>query len=216
MTKEVPLDPEEFRELCGVSRETLGRLQTYLDLLLRWQPKINLVSAATLVDPWRRHMLDSAQLSPLIKPATAKIVDLGSGAGFPGLVLAIMAAGQVSLIESDQRKCVFLREVIRETAAEAFVIEGRIELQRDLNVDVVTARGLAPLPRLLGYAGRLLQPGGICLFLKGRGTEEELTAASKEWNMQVEKFPSLTESGSWILRIGELTHVTHNRSTAGR
>ncbi len=207
-----PLSPEEFQGETGVSRETLRRLTAYADLLTKWTRAINLVSRASLRDLWRRHMLDSAQLLPLLPGAPVGrprvIVDLGSGAGFPGLVLAILGAGDLHLVESDRRKAAFLREVVRETGCSAQVHNVRIEELAPIAADVVTARACAPLAELLGYAYKFpgREPGRrpCCLFSKGRRVDEELTEARKRWKMTVEPFPSRTDPGGTILRIGLL------------
>ena len=197
----------EFRAATGVSRETLSRLEAYAALLRRWQPTINLVAAGTLPDLWRRHMLDSAQLLNHLPRVPCRLADLGSGAGFPGLVLAILGAGEVTLIDSDARKCVFLREAVRVTAAPATVHEGRIERCPQRGFAAVTARALAPLAALLGHAEALLAPDGTAVFLKGRALEEELTAADKAWKMRLERFPSISEPGGEVLRIREIIRV---------
>lgn len=198
------LTPDQFRKLTGVSRETLKRLESYLALLHRWQRAINLVGESSLADPWRRHILDSAQLLHLFPPQPATVADLGSGAGFPGLVLAILGAGEVHLIEADSRKCAFLREALRVTETLAVLHQERIEKITGLQADVVTARALAPLGRLIIYAQPLLKPQGVCIFLRGRGLEEELTQAAKVWKMLAECFPSETEPGGWIVRLREI------------
>lgn len=205
-----PMTPEEFSDLAGVSRETMEKLQTYLDLLQRWNKAINLVGRETLKDPWRRHFLDSAQLWSLL-PGDApsqRIVDLGSGAGFPGLVLSIMGAREVHLIEADQRKVTFMRHVSRETGAPTVFHNDRIEALTPFTVPVVTARALAPLPKLLGYAAPFLQQGGISLFLKGREAEQELTAAATEWKMKVKRHRSKSSDEAIILEIGDLARVS--------
>jgi len=163
------MTPAGFAAETGVSRETIHRLSTYLDLLKRWQARINLVSEASLKDAWRRHFLDSAQLYPLIQPASARVYDIGSGAGFPGLVLAIMGLTDVHLVESDQRKSAFLREAARITTAKVQIHTQRVESLSPNDADFVTARGCAALPELLDLAKPLLKPSGICIFLKGRG-----------------------------------------------
>ena len=191
--------------MADVSRETTDRLARHLDLLRRWQTRINLVGAATLSDPWRRHVLDSAQLAPLI-PAGARLADLGSGAGFPGLVLAILRGGPVHLIESDARKAAFLREAVRATGAPAEVHNARAE-NLELRANVVTARACAPLDRLLGLALPLLAPGGICLFLKGARVEEELAAARRRWRMTVRRRRSRSAPEGVVLELGELAHA---------
>jgi 16S rRNA (guanine527-N7)-methyltransferase len=203
-----PLSPEAIRAEADVSRETLERLRRYAALLARWNRTINLVSRAGLADLWRRHMLDSAQLVALMPAAPRDrarvVVDLGSGAGFPGLVLAILGAGEVHLIEADARKAAFLREAARETRTEVTVYNERIEALAPFPADVVTARACAPLPRLIGYAARFLRPmeeGGIALILKGRRAERELTESAETWKMRVEWLPSRSDPRGWVLRL---------------
>ena len=206
------LTAEDFCRASDVSRETLARLALYADLLRRWNRAINLVGRSSLEDLWRRHFLDSAQLLPLLPdpPAGAPrtLVDLGSGAGFPGLVLAILGAGDVHLIESNRRKAAFLREVARQTGTAVTVHEQRIEAVGPIAADVVTARACAPLDRLLGHASRFLGVGGAggrvsgrCLFLKGKGVEEELTEALNRWTLSLERSPSVTDPAGTILNI---------------
>lgn len=200
-----PMTPEQFAAETAVSRETLDRLKLYADRLERWNKAINLVAKSTLPDLWRRHFLDSAQLFEHLpeKPAGRQrvLVDFGSGAGFPGLVLAIMGAGDVHLIESDQRKAAFLREVSRETGAEAHIHSQRIEAVKPFPADVVTARALAPLADLLAYAEPFMGPHAVCLFLKGKSAEEELTAAAQEWKMDVKRRPSRSDPSALLLEI---------------
>lgn len=199
------LDPAGFAAATGVSRETLARLEGFAGLLVKWQKAINLVAKDSLPDLWRRHMLDSAALWPLIPAGSRTLADLGSGAGFPGLVLAIMGFPEVHLIESDARKCVFLAEAARLFAPGAVTIHrGRIEAIPEFAADVVTARALADLDTLLGYAARFLKPEGVCLFLKGRRAEDELTLAGQRWTMTVERFPNPAEISGIILRIKDL------------
>lgn len=201
-----PLTAQGFRRLTGVSRETLARLEAYAETLRAWQRRINLVSRASLADLWRRHMLDSAQLWPLVPAAARSFADLGSGAGFPGLVLALVADRpvDVALIESDSRKCAFLGEIIRTTAAPARAVRARLEAVPIAPVEVVCARACAPLPRLLAYAAPLLLPGGRVLALKGRGAEEELTAAGKDWTMTVVRHRSLSDPRSTVLDLSDI------------
>lgn len=202
-----PLSPEAFAEQLSVSRETMEKLERYEALLLKWNRAINLVGRGTLSDPWRRHFLDSAQLlSRLPSPPKGRplrLVDFGSGAGFPGLVLAIMGAGDLHLVESDQRKAAFLREVSRETGAEAHVHAVRIEELKPFAADVVTARALAPLADLLAYAEPFMTADSLCLFLKGKSAEEELTLAAQEWMMIPERHPSLSDPSAALLEIRE-------------
>ncbi len=210
-----PLAPAAFQSLTGVSDACLARLTAHLDLLKRWQRRINLVGRGSLDDPWRRHVLDSAQLSPLLPGPRPVVVDLGSGAGFPGLVLAIMGADadrapQVHLVESDTRKAVFLREAVRLTGAPATVHACRIENLDLAGSDVAVARACAPLDRLLEYAAGVLKPGGVGLFLKGRTWRQELTDSRKNWNMTVKQTSSTSHPSGVVLQIGGIAR-RHDR-----
>ena len=193
--------------LAGVSRETRERLNTYADLLRKWQRSINLVGPRTLDDLWNRHFTNSAQLLPLIPPSARVLVDFGSGAGFPGLVLAILGVAEVHLIESDQRKSTFLREVARATGTPVTVHAKRIEQVTPFPADVVSARALAPLGDLLGFAAPFLGPDSLCLFPKGQMAEDELTAASKIWNMNVDRIQSVTDPSATILRLSQVSRA---------
>jgi len=194
--------PEVFRAQTGVSRETLGLLVAYVDLLRCWQEKINLVGASTLDNLWHRHMLDSAQLLALLPAKAQTVVDLGSGGGFPGMVLSIMGVPEVHLVESNQRKAAFLREAARVSVGNVIVHATRIEALRPFSADVVTARALAPLPRLVAYAAPFVATGGICIFPRGRGVEKELTKVDEIWKMRLMRIPSRTDPYATILRIG--------------
>ena len=199
------MGPKEFQAKSGVSRETLERLIIYSDLLIKWQAKINLVGPETLADLWSRHMLDSAQLFPLIRPNAKRLVDLGSGAGFPGLVLGVLGVPDVHLVESDARKCAFLREAARLTGTSVTIHNKRIEQIVPLEADIVTARALAPLAKLLDWAFPHLAKGGECLFLKGRGADDELTATAKEWNIALDRIVSLTDPAGLVLQLREVS-----------
>jgi 16S rRNA (guanine527-N7)-methyltransferase len=205
----VPVETaEDFQRATGVSRETLARLEHYAALLRRWQGRHNLVGPRTLDRLWQRHMLDSAQVMALLPeppPGRARrLVDLGSGAGFPGLVLALLGAGEVHLVETKAAKAAFLRHVAAETGASATVHHGRVEALPALGADVVTARALAPLETLLALAVRHLAPGGCAILHKGAHAEEELTAAGKTWMMAVERFPSVTDPAARLLRVSAI------------
>ena len=185
------------------------RLRDYLALLIRWNTRINLVARAEPELLWQRHVLDSAQLFPLLPSEPGPLVDLGSGAGFPGLVLGLLSGRETHLVEADRRKCAFLQEAARSLGLSAVTIHPtRIEAAQLPPALVLTARALAPLPILLGHAQRLLAPGGIALFPKGRTATEELTAAAADWTMRTERFPSRTDPDSTILRLSEIRSVS--------
>lgn len=198
---ERPLSRDAFGDQLGVSRETLERLTIHLELLRRWQPAINLVGPATLGDPWRRHVLDSAQLAAFVPRAATSLVDLGSGAGFPGMVLALLGVPGVHLIESDRRKALFLREVARATEVPVVVHAARIEHLEGWRADALTARALAPLPRLLDLAERFLSSDTVCLFLKGESVERELTIARTSWHMVADTLPSLSGPSGVVVQL---------------
>jgi 16S rRNA (guanine527-N7)-methyltransferase len=207
-----PLNRAAFGEQLGVSRETLERLTVFLDLLRRWQPAINLVASATLTDPWRRHVLDSAQLAAHVPAGAADLVDLGSGAGFPGMVLALLGVRGVHLIEGDRRKAQFLHEVARVTGAPAKIHAVRIEQMQGWPAAVITARALAPLPRLLELADRFLVADSVALFLKGKSVERELTDARANWHMVSETFPSLSEPTGTVLKLRGICRARDRQS----
>jgi len=203
---------QNFLAERDVSRETLARLETYAGLLEKWNPAINLVAKSTLPDLWSRHFLDSAQLFDLRPEGARRWADLGSGGGFPGLVVAILAAEEapqmrVALVESDHRKAAFLRTVVRETGISADIHAERIETLAPLAADVLSARALAPLSQLLGFAERHLSPSGRALFPKGATYQAELTEALAQWRFDVQKTPSKTDPGSVILSIGGIARV---------
>ncbi|MDJ0894968.1 MAG: 16S rRNA (guanine(527)-N(7))-methyltransferase RsmG [Alphaproteobacteria bacterium] len=210
MAVTAPLTPSGFAESTGVSRETLDRLQVYADLLIRWNARINLVAASTVNDLWRRHFLDSAQLAPLIAARQSalgrppRIVDLGSGAGFPGMVLAILGCGDVALVESNRKKVAFLQTVARETATRVRVHASRIEECEALNADVVTSRALGPLKKVIEFARNSAAPGGIALLSRGKGWERELTRLPESLRLKLKPFPSRTDPDSVILELIDL------------
>jgi len=200
-----PMTPVEFARLALISAPVRERLEIYAATLIKWQKKINLVSAATLPDLWRRHMLDSAQLFPLLPKGVRVLADLGSGAGFPGLVLAILGVPEVHLIESDQRKAAFLREVARLTGTTVIIHAERIEsLSPTFVPDVVTARALAPLDKLLELSTALFTNNPEFFFLKGKTLDDELTVAKKAWHMAVHVTKSRTDESGAIIHLREV------------
>ena len=204
-------EPEAILKRFNVSRESRSRIETYVKLLLAWQQRINLIGPATVDSVWTRHVCDALQLLPLLPPGTRTIAELGSGAGIPGLILAMAAGLDAHLYESNGKKAAFLREAARQTQTRATVHNVRLEsLQgaKDLpRVQCVVARALAPLPRLLDYAMPFLAQGAVGLFHKGQDVEAELTEATKYWRMDVLKHASQCDSRGVILEIREASRV---------
>ncbi len=189
-----------------VSRETQERLRTYRELLEKWNRKINLVARGNTTEFWERHFVDSAQLIALTPKNTRRWLDLGSGGGFPGMVVAAIMAEKmpdlyVTCVESDRRKSVFLTTVAREMGIEATVLCRRIEELPNQNADVVSARALAALPQLLTWSKSHLSDGGCCLFLKGAGYKAELEEAYKVFDFQLDAIKSQTNDNARILKI---------------
>ena len=184
----------------------MDRLRNYVALLLRWNATINLVGRGDADLLWTRHVADSLRLAPLVPPGTDAATDLGSGAGLPGLVLAVVTGVPFALVEADRRKAAFLLEAARVTAAPVTAHCTRIEAAQIPPAPLVTARALAPLPRLLDYARPLLAPGGICLFPKGAGADAEIAAARHQgWRFTVEKHDDPAMPDSTVLRISDLS-----------
>lgn len=218
--------PEDFAEAFGVSRETRGRLELYADVLRHWQKTINLVAPGTLPGLWQRHFADSAQLIRHVPPGAHTWLDLGSGAGFPGMVMAILLSdrcltpGQPSphhtLLESDTRKAAFLREVARQTGVAVDIVGQRIESPSTHakvgRIDVVTARALAPMGRLLDLAAPFLSPHSKGLFLKGRDVEPEIVDARRKWSFDCTLAPSVTDPEGRVAVISNL-HVKPEGNT---
>lgn len=195
----------------GVSRESGERLDLYASLLVTWQARINLIGPSTRDDIWTRHIADALQLLALLPRDLERLADLGSGAGIPGLVLAIARPIEAHLFESNLKKGAFLREAARQTGAKAHIHAIRIEQAAAeaarLKAGAVTARALAPLPRLLDYAAPFLENGAIGYFHKGQDVDAELTEATKSWKLQIEKHPSTTDSRGVILVVKEAHRV---------
>lgn len=187
----------------GVSRETRERFAAHLALLRRWNARINLVGPATLADAWRRHILDSGQLLRYLPDPRQRLVDLGSGAGFPGLVLACMGASDVHLVEPDQRKAVFLREAARACGVTVEIHRRRAEVIRDLKAGTVTARALATPDRIVAMGRHLLAPGGQFLLLAGRTGIDPLTASADGRRIQYQRYPSLSDPTGSVLVVEE-------------
>jgi len=202
---------EDFKQDANVSRETLVSLRAYADCLLEWNARMNLVGRSTVKDLWHRHMLDSAQLWRHIPLGAKTLVDLGSGAGFPGLVLAVMGAHRsdfhVHLIESVGKKAAFLRAAAAAAGVSMTLHNTRIEKVDPFVADVVTARALAPLPKLIRYGQRFSGPNTLQIYLKGQDVGDELTAAHKIWKMKVGRQPSASDPRANVLSVSEVSSV---------
>lgn len=200
--------PEDAVGLTGVSRETLDRVHSYLAVLDAWRDRINLIGPGEGRHLWRRHVLDSLQLIEQISADDLKVVDLGSGAGFPGLVIACALAerpgASVTLVEKSVRKSEFLEAAIREGGLPARVLNARIEDADGGQYDLLTARALAPLPKLLGYARVWLKPSGKALLMKGRDTAAELAEARRIWTFDVSERASLSSPDGRVLKVSSI------------
>ncbi|MFS2219186.1 16S rRNA (guanine(527)-N(7))-methyltransferase RsmG [Commensalibacter sp. ESL0382] len=193
--------------LKSVSRETIEKLEIYISLLQQWNKKINLVSQQGMDQVWKRHVYDSFQLIRYLDSSVKSIADLGSGGGFPGLILALSTDIPVILIESDMRKTIFLREVLRQTKTQATVLCQRIENVNAISADVVTARALTSLTQLLEFSKNILNKNGYCLFLKGRSVNLEIEEAQKDWKINYKTFSSQTNADGVIVKINQFERV---------
>lgn len=193
--------------LKSVSRETIEKLEIYISLLQQWNKKINLVSQQGMEQVWKRHVYDSFQLIRYLDSSVKSIADLGSGGGFPGLILALSTDIPVILIESDMRKTIFLREVLRQTKTQATVLCQRIENVNAISADVVTARALTSLTQLLEFSKNILNKNGYCLFLKGRSVNLEIEEVQKDWKINYKTFSSQTNADGVIVKINQFERV---------
>jgi len=186
------------------------RLELFAELLLKWNRTINLVGRADEKSIWDRHICDSLQLQRFIPVRLDRAVDLGSGGGFPGIVLAVATGVTWDLVEANQRKATFLREAARITAAPVRIHAVRAERAVLDSTKLVTARGVAPLVDLLALSYPLLASGAVCIFPKGRGAAKELTLAKVQWHMRVQEVPSQTGSSSTIFLLSEISPVEYS------
>jgi 16S rRNA (guanine527-N7)-methyltransferase len=202
----------EFSDKMNVSRETMAALDIYAALLNKWSPTINLVSKSTLPEIWTRHFLDSAQILNYVSQKPGHWLDIGSGGGLPGLVVAILAAKinpemEFTLIEGDQRKSVFLQTVVRELSLPVTVIPQRAEQCEPQHADILSARAVAPLNVLLKYAVRHMKPNGQLLLMKGASFRKELDEALEFWSFSREEYTSITDGAAVILSLGDIKRV---------
>ena len=192
------------KEVCAylnVSRETEAKLEAYVSLLEKWQTRINLVSSRTLPFIWQRHILDCAQLTAHLPTVTGRIMDIGAGAGLPGVIIAILTECEVHLVESDTKKVSFMRTALAEVGVQATIHHARIEDLPHLNIDIITARALAPLSKLIQLTQTQDHYGLSYLFLKGKRVNQELTELSTSSTLTVASYPSITDQDSSILYL---------------
>ena len=206
----IPVAPATWDRL-GVSRESLTRLERLVEVFLRWQAHMNLVAPSTIADIWNRHILDSAQILPLLPPRLKAIADLGSGGGFPALVLAAIQPARLHMFEANGKKAAFLQDALRQMKVEGVVHQERL-IQRAAphnmpEVQLVTARAFAPLDELLGFAEPFFLAGAMGLFHKGQDVDAELTRAAKSWKISAKKHSSATDSQAVLLEVKEIAHV---------
>ena len=202
-----------YKDFClfqNVSRETYEKFIIFHRTLIKWQSSINLISKNSIENIWERHFLDSAQLYKITKEIDGNILDFGSGAGFPGLILAMMGHKKIHLVESDQKKCTFLREVSMLSEINVKVHNSRIENLEFFDVELITARALAPLNKLIDYAEAFVNKSSInkkfpkMLFLKGQSYKQEILDLSERQNFSIEEFESITDRFSKILYINKI------------
>lgn len=203
---------KNFCDTYNVSRETFDKLRHYQSMLIEWQSKFNLVSSSTLDDAWNRHFLDSVQLFQYIPNQAKVLYDFGSGAGFPGMVLAIMANEkmpdlQVSLIESTTKKTLYLNAVKSKTNTNVTILNDRIENLQLPKADVITSRAMASLTELLGYAYKFCKKESVCIFPKGKKYTEELSEAHKRWKFKCRIVASTQSDEGKILIINNLSKI---------
>ena len=203
---------DDFCSIQYVSRETYDKFKIYYETLIKWQKSINLISNSTLDSVWRRHILDSAQLYKYTQNIKGNILDFGSGAGFPGLVLAMMGNDNINAVESDEKKCIFLKEVARLSDTKINIHNSRIEKLKFIKPELITARALAPLIKLIDYIENYMKQGDNLrkdlpklLFLKGKNYNQELLELKKIRNFDVTVCPSLSDEYGKILNIKNIT-----------
>ncbi len=202
----VALSPDDFACQISVGPAVMESLSRYLSLLQKWQKRFNLVGRSTLDDPWRRHFLDSAQLAPFVAENPGEIIDMGSGAGFPGLVLSILGVPNVHLVECDANKAEFLRQVIRETGASARIHRERLEQYDGPDACCLISRACAPLDQLLTFGAEISVPDARALFLKGKTWSDELTSSQALWHIDHTSHSSLSDPNGIVLEIHEFKH----------
>jgi len=200
------MTPGEVSDLLGVSRETSEKLEAYVATLLDWQGRMNLIGPGTVEDVWNRHILDCAQLARLVPRDCTRLVDLGSGAGLPGMVLAILGVEGVELVESDQKKAAFLHAAAGASGVAPVIHACRAEELPVRPAHVVTARALAPLERLVPMVARFMAEGSIAILPKGEHVDAGLKAVAHEWHMWYTRHTSMTDPRGCLIMIDRLYH----------
>ncbi len=200
-------DENLFFEKVNVPRETMENIRTYAILLKKWQKRLNLVGETTIPDLWLRHFYDSYQLKAqfdMSKSENLRILDIGSGAGFPGLLLSMLGLGEFHMVESNGKKCTFMRQVIRETSCNAIIHNERAEMMMPFPVDYIISRACASLEKLFDLGRNFIRDDTVCLFLKGQSAEQEIAEAMLKWDFEVEKFTSVAQETGMILKASHI------------
>jgi 16S rRNA (guanine527-N7)-methyltransferase len=200
------LTAETACERLGVSRETRERLEAYVATLLEWQGRMNLIGSGTIDDIWNRHIVDCAQLARLVPTGCRRLVDLGSGAGLPGLIFAILGVPGVELVESDQKKAAFLHAAAGAAGVKPLIHTCRVEAMPQEPADVVTARAVAPLERLVPMVSRFMTEGSVAILPKGSSVDDELKAVARHWHLWYSRHTSMTDPRGCLLVIDRLYH----------
>ncbi len=195
---------KKIKEFCQINQAAINNIEDFVILLLKENHNFNFIGKSTISDIWDRHILDSAQILQYIDDKNVKIADLGTGAGFPGVVISILGAREVHLIEKSVRKCEFLRKAKMLSPNRLYVHQARIEEIEEQKFDVLTSRALASLEKLLDYNLKFVKNDGYGLFLKGKNLNEEIEVAKKIFDFKYELFPSLTSDESAIIKVWEV------------
>jgi 16S rRNA (guanine527-N7)-methyltransferase len=208
--------PEFLNRHVPIPREAMEKFSAYHDLLIKWQAKINLVGPDTISSIWQRHFLDSLQISKFIENKQSSIIDIGTGAGFPGMALAIYGYENVHVVESDGKKVVFLKEVSRVTQTKIHIHHARVEKIQKINYDVIVSRACSELATLLQYSEPLVSHGTTLLFHKGKNYSREIEDALEKWLFSYEIFPSVADEHGVIVKLSKLERRAHDNQGSSR
>jgi 16S rRNA (guanine527-N7)-methyltransferase len=197
----------EIKKFLNLTKSQEKNLEDFILLLLAENQQFNFIGKSTIEDIWNRHVLDSAQLIKFISDKNVKFADLGTGAGFPGIILSILGLKEIHLVEKSFRKCELLRKAKLFSPNKIFIHQKKLEELTKTEFDCIVSRALAPLDKLLSYSVNFLKKDGYCLFLKGKNLEQELQLAKKEFSFQYETYPSLTSLESKIIKISQIVTI---------